>query len=148
MYCTTFANFYSGMEQIALTQGEEKAHVQSVLLLTDGLANQGIMYKDGIINQMKIIQNIGLGTVAEIKEPPAQARSSPFALFGGKKKKSPRKQQEQVAPPLFPAQQQQQVGMQVQAPTNVVPVSKMYCLLGLMVVILICFVELLCKALG
>ena len=52
------------MEQIALTQDREKAKVQSVLLLTDGLANQGITSREGILEQMRNIQDLGLGAVA------------------------------------------------------------------------------------
>ncbi len=54
----------TGMEQVALTCGGEKAQVQSVLLLTDGLANNWITTKDGIIAEMKKMQDQGLGAVA------------------------------------------------------------------------------------
>ena len=54
----------AGMEQVALTNGGEKAQVQSVLLLTDGLANHGITHKAGIIDQMTKMQNEGLGAVS------------------------------------------------------------------------------------
>ena len=46
----------SGMEQIAFATGE-KAQVQSVLLLTDGLANEGIKTKDGILAEMTKLQS-------------------------------------------------------------------------------------------
>eukprot|EP00731_Ephydatia_muelleri_P001023 Em0001g1023a len=46
-----------GMEEIAYNSGSEKAKVQSVLLLTDGLANQGVRTKDGILAEMMRIQN-------------------------------------------------------------------------------------------
>ena len=36
---------------------EEKAQVQSVLLLTDGLANEGIKSKDGILKEMNKLQS-------------------------------------------------------------------------------------------
>ena len=47
------------MEEVAYNSGadHEKAKVQSVLLLTDGLANQGVRTKDGIIAEMMRIQN-------------------------------------------------------------------------------------------
>ena len=45
------------MEEIAYNSGPEKAQVQSVLLLTDGLANQGVTTKDGILAEMMRIQN-------------------------------------------------------------------------------------------
>lgn len=53
------------MEQIALTYESEKAQVQSVLLLTDGLANHWITSKDGIISEMKKMQDQGLGAVTK-----------------------------------------------------------------------------------
>ena len=46
----------SGMQQIAFCEGE-RAQVQSVLLLTDGLANAGITTTEGILQEMKKIQN-------------------------------------------------------------------------------------------
>ena len=52
------------MEQIALTNGGEMAQVQSVLLLTDGQANQWISNKEGIVAEMKKMQDQGLGAVA------------------------------------------------------------------------------------
>ena len=45
------------MEEIAYNSGSEKAKVQSVLLLTDGLANQGVTTRDGILAEMMRIQN-------------------------------------------------------------------------------------------
>lgn len=45
-----------GMEQIAFCKGE-RAQVQSVLLLTDGLANAGIIDVEGMLREMKKIQN-------------------------------------------------------------------------------------------
>ena len=47
----------SGMKEIAYKSGPEKAQVQSVLLFTDGLANQGVRTKDGILAEMMQIQN-------------------------------------------------------------------------------------------
>ena len=44
------------MEQVAFCQGEH-AQVQSVLLLTDGLANEGIQGKDSILAEMVKLQN-------------------------------------------------------------------------------------------
>ena len=52
------------MEQIATSKGEEKAKVQSVLLLTDGLANEGITGTANIINQIKKFQEEGMGAVS------------------------------------------------------------------------------------
>ncbi|KAL5516342.1 hypothetical protein EMCRGX_G001637 [Ephydatia muelleri] len=46
-----------GMEEIAYHSGPEKANVQSVLLLTDGVANKGLKTKEGILAQMLKIQN-------------------------------------------------------------------------------------------
>jgi hypothetical protein len=55
------------MEQIALTQGDaEKAPVQSVLLLTDGHANQGLVSKLHIVQAMKNMQEKGLGALHEM----------------------------------------------------------------------------------
>ena len=45
------------MEEIAYHSGPEKAKVQSVLLLTDGVANKGLKTKEGILAQMLKIQN-------------------------------------------------------------------------------------------
>ena len=44
------------MEQIAFCKGEH-AQVQSVLLLTDGLANEGIQGREGILGEMRKIQD-------------------------------------------------------------------------------------------
>lgn len=44
------------MEQIAFCPGEH-AQVQSVLLLTDGLANEGIQGREGILGEMRNMQN-------------------------------------------------------------------------------------------
>ena len=49
---------YEGMQQIGLTAGQKgQAQVQSVLLLTDGLANEGIKTKDGILGEMRKLQD-------------------------------------------------------------------------------------------
>ena len=46
------------MQQIGLTAGQKgRAQVQSVLLLTDGLANEGIKSKDGILGEMRKLQD-------------------------------------------------------------------------------------------
>ena len=45
-----------GMEQI-IHSGDGRAQVQSVLLLTDGLANDGIKHMDGILAEMTKLQN-------------------------------------------------------------------------------------------
>ena len=45
-----------GMEQIAFCKGEH-AQVQSVLLLTDGLANEGIQGREGILGEMRKMQD-------------------------------------------------------------------------------------------
>ena len=60
----------SGMEQIAFASGE-KAQVQSVLLLTDGLANEGIKTKDGILAEMTKLQS----------PPPAEVASKVSAYI-------------------------------------------------------------------
>ena len=44
------------MQQIARNSTPKRAQVQSVLLLTDGLANKGITLKDRIIAKMIEIQ--------------------------------------------------------------------------------------------
>ena len=44
------------MEQIAFCKGEH-AQVQSVLLLTDGLANEGIQGREGILGEMRRMQD-------------------------------------------------------------------------------------------
>ena len=49
----TFYLYHKGMEQIAASKSEQKAIVQSVLLFTDGLANEGITETDDIIDQIK-----------------------------------------------------------------------------------------------
>ena len=59
------------MEQIGLTHGGEKAQVQSVLLLTDGLANQGISSKEGILAEMKKMQDQGLHAVSIPQDAPS-----------------------------------------------------------------------------
>ncbi len=66
------------MEQVASTYGEERSQVQSVLLLTDGLANHGITNKPGILEQMKKMQNEGLNlhklsSTTEKKHTPREA---------------------------------------------------------------------------
>jgi len=56
------------MKQIVLTAGDDsRAQVQSVLLLTDGLANEGIKTKDGILGEMRKLQ-----------APPARGDSKKF----------------------------------------------------------------------
>ena len=55
----------TGMEQIAFCPGEH-AQVQSVLLLTDGLANKGIKGKDNILAEMRKLQSpLAEGGVAQ-----------------------------------------------------------------------------------
>jgi len=68
------------MEQVARTKEQEKSQVQSVLLLTDGLANQGITYKSGILDQMEKIQNEGVKAVDLSRGqsvPHSQTRQAP-----------------------------------------------------------------------
>lgn len=48
---------FSGMNEITAGSDSKKANVQSVLLLTDGLANHGVKTKDGILAEMKKLQN-------------------------------------------------------------------------------------------
>ena len=45
-----------GMEEVVGCRGE-RAQVQSVLLLTDGLANEGVRDTEGILAQMRELQN-------------------------------------------------------------------------------------------
>ena len=47
----------SGMQEIAYNSGSSKAKVQSVLLLTDGLATDGVTTKEGILAEMLKIQS-------------------------------------------------------------------------------------------
>ena len=49
-----------GMEQVVQCTGE-RAQVQSVLLLTDGLANEGVRGTEGILAKMR-----------ELQDPPVQ----------------------------------------------------------------------------
>lgn len=105
------SQFCAGMEQVGLTHGGEKAQVQSVLLLTDGLANQGITSKEGILAEMRKMQDQGLHAVTipgdnpyspappASRAPPNQRRGL-HQLFG----RNPRRQQNQ----------QQHAPMQVQ----------------------------------
>ncbi len=60
------------MEQIALTSDGEKAQVQSVLLLTDGLANCGTTTEEDIVAEIKNKQDHGIGAVSggAAKMPP------------------------------------------------------------------------------
>ena len=121
------------MEQIGLTHGGEKAQVQSVLLLTDGLANQGISSKEGILAEMKKMQEQGLHAVTipqdsthAPKHHPQKKKSGLHLLFG-KKRHQPEpvqlKQKLQSAKVVQVAVQQQAVPTptpvppaQVQAP--------------------------------
>ena len=57
MCCSVITLSFSGMEEIAYNSGPEKAQVQSVLLLTDGLANQGVTTREGILGEVVRIQN-------------------------------------------------------------------------------------------
>ena len=50
-------NCILGMEEVAYNSGSNKAKVQSVLLLTDGQANQGVSSKEGILAEMKKLQD-------------------------------------------------------------------------------------------
>ena len=124
------------MEQIALTSGEEKAQVQSVLLLTDGLANCGLRTTSQIVTEMNLMQTQGIGAV--YKNPPAApsfghgfnfppvafpqntaAFSSPqlhqhqTLTVQASSRKRPRKQKQTVSPPPTkkPARQHQQVAV-------------------------------------
>jgi Mg-chelatase subunit ChlD len=64
--CTNLCGgLVKGMEQIAFCTGEH-AQVQSVLLLTDGLANEGIKGKDNILAEMMKLQSPpAMGGVAQ-----------------------------------------------------------------------------------
>ena len=58
---STLLGFVSpGMEQVVQCTGE-RAQVQSVLLLTDGLANEGVRGTEGILAKMR-----------ELQDPPVQ----------------------------------------------------------------------------
>lgn len=107
------------MEQIGLTHGGEKAQVQSVLLLTDGLANQGITSKEGILAEMRKMQDQGLHAVTipgdspynpapQISRAPPNQRRGLHLLFG----RNARRQQNQ--------QQQQQMQVQQAGPPPIV----------------------------
>jgi len=69
------------MEQIALTSGKEKAQVQSVLLLTDGLANCGLMTTTQIIEQMNLMQTCGIGAVYKPNPTPSFGFANNFLPF-------------------------------------------------------------------
>ena len=90
------------MEQIALTCGGEKAQVQSVLLLTDGLANCWITQKNGIIAEMRKMQELSLGAVTV---PPNEGYDSQMHIPLKKKMKSKMKQPQ----PIMQQQQMVQV---------------------------------------
>ena len=89
------------MEQIALTCGGEKAQVQSVLLLTDGLANCWITQKNEIVAEM---QELSLGAVTV---PPNEGYDSQMHIPLKKKMKSKMKQPQPIM------QQQQMVQQQM-----------------------------------
>ena len=48
--------FILGMEEVTYHSGSDRAKVQSVLLLTDGLATHGVITMDGILAKMRTIQ--------------------------------------------------------------------------------------------
>ena len=112
------------MEQIALTCGGEKAQVQSVLLLTDGLANCWITQKNGIIAEMKKMQELGLGAVTV---PPNEGYDSqmfipPQQIPPKQTKKKIRFFQPKIKQPqpIMQQQQQQMVQQQVVPQQNLV----------------------------
>ena len=116
------------MEQIGLTHGGEKAQVQSVLLLTDGLANQGISSKEGILAEMKKMQDQGLHAVSipqdspyAPKHPPKKKKSGLHLLFG---KKNRQPEPVQLKQKLQPAKVVQ-VAVQQQAGPTPTPVPPM-----------------------
>ena len=92
------------MEQIGLTHGGERAQVQSVLLLTDGLANQGISSKEGILAEMKKMQDQGLDAVIIPQDSPygpkrpPQKKGSGLHLLFAKKNRKPQPVQHQLQP--------------------------------------------------
>ncbi len=133
------------MEQVALTSGDdEKAKVQSVLLLTDGLANEGITGTANILNVIKKFQEEGQGAVetyVPVASPPlfggrqprvqniaAPAKPGLFGwLFGNRsspaqpppvlQQQAPQMQMQQA--PQMPVQQQApQIPVQQQAPPS------------------------------
>ena len=128
MYMLWTQSICTGMEQIATSKSEEKAKVQSVLLLTDGLANEGITGTANIINQIKKFQVEGMGAVSmgasggqmfmpqqrrQVRRPPqaqpqGQARQGFFGwLFGNRAPAAPQQPVQQQAPPQLQQQQQQ-----------------------------------------
>eukprot|EP00731_Ephydatia_muelleri_P001001 Em0001g1001a len=50
------AGLLKGMEEVTYHSGSDRAKVQSVLLLTDGLATHGVITMDGILAKMRTIQ--------------------------------------------------------------------------------------------
>ncbi len=74
------------MEQISLTSDGKKAQVQSVLLLTDGIANCWITSKNGIVAEMKKMQDLGIGAVS-VEPVYYRRKRSPPQLFGGHSQK-------------------------------------------------------------
>ena len=100
-----------GMEQIALTNGGEKAQVQSVLLLTDGHANHWITSKDGIVAEMKKMQDLGLGAVSAEPSSGRHHHHAPSHALGArtasttttKNAAAENGQEEETSAPGFPA---------------------------------------------
>lgn len=68
------------MEQIALTQAGERAQVQSVLLLTDGHANQGLVSQVDIVREMKNMQDLGLGAVKTNLRIPVEVQGVSYSI--------------------------------------------------------------------
>ncbi len=93
---------FVGMEQIAVTNAEEKSQVQSVLLLTDGLANYGIRSTAEIVEQMKVMQDKGIGAVST-------SSSSSFSDWSFGNVQSYQTPSRYQAPPRFQAPSRYQV---------------------------------------
>lgn len=121
------------MEQVALTSGDdEKAKVQSVLLLTDGLANEGITGMANILNVIKKFQEEGQGAVetySPVSNPPRrqqqqrvqnvrQTRPGFFGRLFGNQSSSAQPTPPPLQQPGPPPQQQQAPQMQQQAPLS------------------------------
>ena len=135
------------MEQVGLTHGGEKAQVQSVLLLTDGLANQGITSKEGILAEMRKMQDQGLHAVAipgdnahdsnpfvPIPRAPQHQRRGLHVLFGRNARRQQNQQQQQQQPmqmqqaapiPQLPPQPMQQQQQQMAPPPPPPPAQPM-----------------------
>ena len=84
--CTNLCGgLLKGLCQV-MDRGADKNDVASVLLFTDGLANQGITNKEGIIAAMRDPKRFDVPTANQAPQP-AQSRNFFQGLFGGKSAK-------------------------------------------------------------